>query len=104
MPGHFYYGDNLSVLRQHIADNSVDLIYLAPPFKSDATYNMPFSGPDGVSPAESPVRAFGFDRCLVVGVKPERLGALRAGLLDLRTLLLESPRRRMVHHHLRRHD
>lgn len=58
MAGHFYYGDNLSVMQQHIADNSVDLIYLDPPFKSDATYNMLFSGPDGVSPAESQVRAF----------------------------------------------
>ena len=40
MDGHFYYGDNLAVMRRHIADNSVDLIYLDPPFKSDATYNM----------------------------------------------------------------
>ena len=58
MAGHFYYGDNLPVMRQYLADNSVDLIYLDPPFKSDATYNMLFSGPDGVSPAESQVRAF----------------------------------------------
>ena len=58
MDGHFYYGDNLAVMGQHIADNSVDLIYLDPPFKSDATYNMLFSGPDGVGPAESQVRAF----------------------------------------------
>ncbi len=58
MAGHFYYGDNLAIMREHIADNSVDLIYLDPPFKSDATYNMLFSGPDGNSPAESQVRAF----------------------------------------------
>ena len=58
MAGQFYYGDNLPVMQQYIADNAVDLIYLDPPFKSDATYNMLFSGPDGVSPAESPVRAF----------------------------------------------
>jgi len=29
-----YYGDNLQVLREHIADESVDLIYLDPPFNS----------------------------------------------------------------------
>ena len=58
MSGQFYYGDNLPVMQQHLADNSVDLIYLDPPFKSDANYNMLFSGPDGVGPAESQVRAF----------------------------------------------
>ena len=58
MTGQFYYGDNLPVMQQHITDNSVDLIYLDPPFKSDATYNMLFTGSDGVSQAESPVRAF----------------------------------------------
>jgi hypothetical protein len=29
-----YYGDNLQVLREHLADESVDLIYLDPPFNS----------------------------------------------------------------------
>ena len=29
-----YYGDNLTVLREHIKDESVDLIYLDPPFNS----------------------------------------------------------------------
>ena len=37
-----YFGDNLDVLREHIADESVDLIYLDPPFNSNATYNMLF--------------------------------------------------------------
>jgi site-specific DNA-methyltransferase (adenine-specific) len=31
-----YYGDNLTVLREHIKDESVDLIYLDPPFNSPA--------------------------------------------------------------------
>ena len=35
-----YYGDNLDVLREHLADESVDLIYLDPPFNSNASYNM----------------------------------------------------------------
>lgn len=37
-----YFGDNLDVLRRHIKDESVDLIYLDPPFNSSATYNVLF--------------------------------------------------------------
>jgi len=37
-----YFGDNLDVLREHIPDASVDLIYLDPPFNSNATYNVLF--------------------------------------------------------------
>lgn len=41
-PNQLYYGDNLDVLREHVADESVDLIYLDPPFNSNATYNVLF--------------------------------------------------------------
>lgn len=44
---HLYYGDNLRVLRDEIADGSVDLIYLDPPFNSNASYNVLFKGPAG---------------------------------------------------------
>ena len=44
---HLYYGDNLRVLREHIADESVDLVYLDPPFNSNASYNVLFKGPSG---------------------------------------------------------
>ena len=37
-----YYGDNLDVMRQHIADESIDLLYMDPPFKSNASYNVLF--------------------------------------------------------------
>lgn len=47
MTNHLYYGDNLGVLREHIADDSVDLIYLDPPFNSNASYNVLFKGPKG---------------------------------------------------------
>jgi len=52
-----YYGDNLDVLRQHIAAESVDLVYLDPPFNSNATYNVLFSEQDG-SRASAQVLAF----------------------------------------------
>src|ERR1700730_15771317 len=42
-----YYGDNLSVLRESIATESVDLIYLDPPFNSHASYNVLFKAPSG---------------------------------------------------------
>lgn len=41
-----YYGDNLAVLREHVADESVDLIYLDPPFNSNADYNVLFAERD----------------------------------------------------------
>jgi len=42
-----YYGDNLHVLREHIKDESVDLIYLDPPFNSKRDYNLLFKSPKG---------------------------------------------------------
>lgn len=47
MPNRLFYGDNLSVLRESIADASVDLIYLDPPFNSNANYNVLFKAPSG---------------------------------------------------------
>jgi len=35
-----YYGDNLEVLRDKMPDESVDLIYLDPPFQSEKNYNI----------------------------------------------------------------
>jgi DNA modification methylase len=52
-----YYGDNLDVLRQHIDDESVDLVYLDPPFNSNADYNVLFREHDGTS-AASQIMAF----------------------------------------------
>ena len=48
MPNHLYYGDNLAVLRDSIASESVDLVYLDPPFNSNATYNLLFKAVGGV--------------------------------------------------------
>ena len=42
-----FYGDNLTILRDHIEDESIDLIYLDPPFNSNATYNVLFRSPAG---------------------------------------------------------
>jgi len=46
-----YFGDNLDIMREHIADESVDLIYLDPPFNSNATYNVLFAERNGTQSA-----------------------------------------------------
>ncbi len=52
-----YYGDNLDVLRRHVEDESVDLVYLDPPFNSNASYNVLFAEHDGTK-AASQIKAF----------------------------------------------
>ena len=57
MPNTLYYGDNLDILREHVPDESVDLVYLDPPFNSNASYNVLFKEQSGEeSPAQ--IRAF----------------------------------------------
>ena len=57
MANALYYGDNLAVLREHVGDESVDLVYLDPPFNSNASYNVLFRERTGEeSPAQ--IRAF----------------------------------------------
>ena len=52
-----YYGDNLEILREHVPDESVDLVYLDPPFNSNASYNVLFREQTGEeSPAQ--IKAF----------------------------------------------
>ncbi len=52
-----YYGDNLEVLRRYVKDESVDLIYLDPPFNSRQDYNVLFAEKDG-SQSSSQIHAF----------------------------------------------
>ena len=57
MPNSLYYGDNLGVMREHIPDESVDLVYLDPPFNSNANYNVLFREKTG---EESPAQISAF--------------------------------------------
>jgi DNA modification methylase len=52
-----YYGDNLEILRQLLPE-SVDLVYLDPPFKSNQDYNVLFAEQDG-SRSAAQIKAFG---------------------------------------------
>lgn len=52
-----FYGDNLDILREYIATESVDLIYLDPPFNSKRTYNVLFKNESG-SDSDAQIAAF----------------------------------------------
>jgi site-specific DNA-methyltransferase (adenine-specific) len=57
MTNRLFYADNLAALRAHVADSSVDLVYLDPPFNSNANYNILFRTPTGEA-ADSQIQAF----------------------------------------------
>lgn len=52
-----FYGDNLAILREHIADESIDLVYLDPPFNSNRSYNVLFRDESGRD-SEAQIAAF----------------------------------------------
>ena len=91
VPNRLYFGDNLPILRQQVADESVDLIYLDPPFNSNATYNVLFRERSGEESAAQ-ITAFrdtwhwGVESewayLEVVGNGPEKLGRMLASMRD----------------------
>ena len=58
MTNQVLFGDNLPLLRQYIKDESIDLIYLDPPFNSKANYNVIFKGPNNKESSSSQITAF----------------------------------------------
>ncbi|MDM8540606.1 DNA methyltransferase [Desulfococcaceae bacterium HSG9] len=54
---YLYYGDNLQILREYIQDESIDLIYLDPPFNSNRNYNVLFKNENGTD-SEAQITAF----------------------------------------------
>ena len=57
MKNTLYFGDNLDILRNSIADESIDLIYLDPPFNSKRDYNLLFKTPKGME-SDAQITAF----------------------------------------------
>ena len=55
--GTLYYGDNLDILKRYIKDETIDLVYLDPPFNSAQNYNAFFHEKDGTD-AASQIHAF----------------------------------------------
>lgn len=64
-----YFGDNLSILRDYIDDESVDLIYLDPPFNSNANYNVLFAEKSG---EKSAAQITAFEDTWHWGIESER--------------------------------
>ena len=63
-----YFGDNRGILREHVATESVDLIYLDPPFNSSATYNVLFKEKSG---EESAAQLTAFEETRQWGLESE---------------------------------
>jgi adenine specific DNA methylase Mod len=90
-----YYGDNLNVLRQHIKDESIDLIYLDPPFDSQQNYNILCTEQDGTRSAAQ-IKAFNdtwrWDQAAAQAyqILVERGGKLSQAIQAFRTFLGES--------------
>ncbi len=78
-----YYGDNYEVLQRYVKDESVDLVYLDPPFNSRQDYNVLFAEKDG-SQSSSQIHAFedtwewNIDAEAGAALSRERLQRLRA--------------------------
>jgi DNA modification methylase len=53
-----FFGDNLPILQEHIARESVDLVYLDPPFNSSREYSVIFSEPESPE-SDAQIKAFG---------------------------------------------
>ena len=95
-PGNvLYYGDNLDVLRRYVADETVDLVYLDPPFNSNATYNVLFAEQNG-SRAAAQIKAFGdtwrWDQASAAAFEEvvEQGGSVSRALQAFRTFLGDS--------------
>jgi site-specific DNA-methyltransferase (adenine-specific) len=52
-----FYGDNLAIMCEYIPDESVDLVYLDPPFNSNCNNNVLFKDQSGME-AEAQIEAF----------------------------------------------
>ncbi|MGN6276322.1 MAG: DNA methyltransferase [Solirubrobacterales bacterium] len=93
--GALFYGDNLDVLQQHVPAQSVDLVYLDPPFNSNANYNVLFAAQDG-SRSTAQIKAFGdtwqWDRVAAAAYEDvvERGGEVSRAMRAFRTVLGES--------------
>lgn len=81
-----FYGDNLDVLRQSIKDESVDLVYLDPPFNSKRDYNLLFKSPEG-GQSHAQIEAFEDTWHWTDQAEREYAEILRSGRTDVADLI-----------------
>ena len=86
-----YYGDNLEILRNHLDDEIIDLIYLDPPFNSQVNYNVIFNTPKG---EKSQAQITAFEDTWTWNIESERciqeLKEIRGDLAELLDLLVRT--------------
>ena len=88
-----YYGDNLDILRDHIRDESVDLIYIDPPFNSKRNYNMIWDEATAQTEAFRDtwsLRSIADEEALIFENEPQRYSALHEVITSFDTLLKRS--------------
>jgi site-specific DNA-methyltransferase (adenine-specific) len=84
-PNTLYCGDNLQMLRDHFPDESVDLVYLDPPFNSDKDYNYIYRGLAGVddtAQAQAFADTWSFADAATVFLEVTATGRPEAKLID----------------------
>lgn len=96
MTNRLFYGDNLDVLREHVASQSVDLVYLDPPFNSNRNYNVIF-GRNGGHPASTnaQIQAFG-DTWVWTPVTEEQYAGMISGGMPARVVDALSAMRTLI--------
>jgi len=86
-----FYGDNLDVLRDKIETETIDLIYLDPPFNSQANYNVLFKTPEG---EKSQAQITAFEDTWIWGIESEKflfdLKNIKGELWELLDLLVRT--------------
>ena len=79
-----YYGDNLDIMREHIGDASVDLIYIDPPFNSKRDYNIIYDGASAQAEAFKDtwsLRSWGDEKRLIFFEEAQRYSRIH-GIID----------------------
>ena len=85
-----FYGDNLDILRTHIKNNSVDLIYIDPPFNSKRNYNMIWDEATAQTEAFKDtwsLRSIADEEAIIFDKEPQRYHTLHDILSSMKRLL-----------------
>jgi site-specific DNA-methyltransferase (adenine-specific) len=85
-----FYGDNLDVLRDCIPDESVDLIYIDPPFNSKRNYNMIWDEATAQTEAFKDtwsLRSIADEEAIIFDKEPQRYRTLHDMLSSMKRLL-----------------
>ncbi|MGO8735295.1 MAG: modification methylase [Terriglobia bacterium] len=92
-----YFGDNLDILRREVPDVSVDLVYLDPPFNSNATYNVLFKKDVAQGPLSDPAAFQAFPGAQITAFEDTWQWSVEAEAI-YKKIVKSGPRVRRVDH------